>query len=106
MGFKAETYRLDTQIELFDIMDAAVSAVTEGKPGIVVTVEDDKVAKALVLRLHKFRLAFEAQTDDPSLKYNYAGLKIAPCLVSAGADKSGVSVAVANSNAWKITVLE
>ena len=102
MGFNAATYRLDTQLELFDIMDAAVAAVADGGVGITVEVEDNKTAKSLALRLHKFRLAYEEQTDDSSLKYAYAGLKIAPSCVD---DFSGVSVSIPKPNSWKITKL-
>ncbi len=105
MGFNPKTYRLDTQADLWELMDAAVAALEAGKQGIFTEVDNDAAARSLVLRLHKFRHAFEAQYDE-AVKFKYAGLKISPALISAGHEFPGVTIAIAEHKPWKITVLE
>jgi hypothetical protein len=87
-------------------MDAAVAAIAEGKTGIHLGCKDDKEAKSLVLRLHKFRQAYEAQALDETTKHAYAGLKITSTTFDQGHEQPGVSIVVASGNTWKIKVLE
>lgn len=103
MGFNPETYRLDTQTDLWETLEAAVLAIEDGKSGVFSAVDTSNEARSLALRLHKFRQAYEEQNKEQDTQYRYAGLKISATILSGGC---GVSITVSTYNPPKITVLE